>query len=156
MNRRFTVAARERGDLHRTIPAGLPLKDVLCFEEPRVVQNDWTVRWRHRYFQINRQHETLQLAKRTIMVRERLDGRVALLYRGRRLQFRECAVRPVPKQVVAPSKPRAPWIPPADHPWRKAVLSGSRRAAAYREGGPSGYASGAALPINNKGTFLSS
>lgn len=156
LNRRFTVASRDRGDLHRAIPAGLPLKDVLCFEEPRVVQNDWTVRWRHRYFQITRQHETLHLAKQTIIVRERLDGSVALLYRGQRLQFRECAVRPAPKPVVAPCKPRTPWTPPADHPWRKAALSGSRRAAAYREGGPSGYASGASLPINNKGTFLSS
>lgn len=156
LNRRFTVTARDRGDLHRPIPAGLQLKDVLCFEEPRVVQNDWTVRWRHRYFQIDQQHETLHLAKRTIIVRERLDGSVALLYRGQGLRFRECAVRPVSKQVVAPCKPRTPWIPPVDHPWRKALLSGSRRAAAYREGGPSGYASGASLPINNKGTFLSS
>lgn len=156
LNRRFTVASRDRGDLHRPIPAGLQLKDVLCFEEPRVVQNDWTVRWRHRYFQIDRQHETLHLAKRTIIVRERLDGSIALLYRGQRLLFREWAVRPVPKPVAAPCKPRVPWTPPADHPWRKALLNGSRRAAAYREDGPSGYASGALLPINNKGTLLSS
>lgn len=156
LNRRFTVASRDRGDLHRAIPAGVQLKDVLCFEEPRVVQNDWTVRWRHRYFQIGRQHEALHLAKRTIIVRERLDGSIALLYRGQRLQFRECAVRPVPKPVVAPGKPRAPWTPPADHPWRKGgPFSGGRRAAAYREGGPCGYASGASLPIN-KGTLLSS
>lgn len=46
LNQRFTVRAREPGDLHRPIPTGLALKEVLCFEEPRVVQNDWIVRWR--------------------------------------------------------------------------------------------------------------
>ena len=155
LNRRFTFTARERDDLHRPIPAGVQLKEVLCFEEPRVVQNDWTVRWRHRYFQIHRQHETLHLAKRTIIVRERLDGTVALLYRGQRLHFREWTVCPVPKPVIPPCKPRAPWTPPPDHPWRQPLFKTSRRVAAYREGGPSGYASGASLPIN-KGTLLSS
>lgn len=155
LNRRFTVVARERGDLHRPIPAGLQLKEVLCFEEPRVVQNDWTIRWRNRYFQIARQHEALHLARCTVTVRERLEGSVALLYRGQRLRFRELAQRPVEERICAPGKPRTPWTPPVDHPWRTPILAAGRRAVARREGGPSGYASGASLPIN-KGTFLSS
>ena len=154
LNQRFTVTARERGDLHRPIPAGLQLKDVLCFEEPRVVQNDWTVRWRNRYFQIARQHEALYLARRTVTVRERLDGSLVLLYRAQRLQFRELAERPTPRPPVAMAPPRIPWTPPADHPWRQPFKT-PRRVAVYREGGPSGYASRASLPIN-KGTFLSS
>jgi transposase-like protein len=155
LNRRFIVTARERGDLHRPIPAGLPLKEVLCFEEPRVVQNDWTIRWRNRTFQIARQHEALHLAKRTITVRERLDGSLALLYRGQGLRFVELDQRPAPSLPAAPPKPRVPWIPPPDHPWRGPFKT-PRRVAAYRERGPSGYASGASLPTNNQGTFLSS
>ncbi len=50
LNRRFTCLARTRGDLHRRIPAGLYLKDILGFEESRQVQNDWTVRGRNRPF----------------------------------------------------------------------------------------------------------
>ena len=153
LNRRFSVQARGRGDLHRPIPMGLPLRDVLCFEEPRVVQNDWTVRWRNRYFQIARQHEVLHLAQRSITVRERLDGSLALIYRGQWLQFRELAERPKPPPV--PARPRVPWTPPADHPWRTSFLAGGRQAAACREEGPSGYASGALLPTK-KGTFVSS
>ncbi len=155
LNRRFTVTARERGDLHRQIPAGLQLKEVLCFEEPRVVQNDWTIRWRNRYFQIARQHEALHLARRTVTVRERLDGSLALLYRGQGLRFVELDQRPEDRRIPAPPKPRVPWTPPADHPWRLPFKL-SRRVAAYREGGSSGYASGASLPINNEGTLLSS
>jgi transposase len=156
LNRRWTLPAREGADLHRAIPSGLQLREVLCFEEPRQVQNDWTVRWCNRFFQIARQHEVLHLAGRMITVRERLDGSLALLHRGVRLQFRELAERPVPERKSRPSAPalqhRAPC---ADHPWRKALLLGARRAAARREGAPSGYASGASLPTK-KGTFLSS
>lgn len=156
LNQRFTVRAREPGDLHRPIPTGLALKEVLCFEEPRVVQNDWIVRWRNRYFQIGRQHEVLHLARRTVTVRERLDGSIALLYRGQRLQFREWAERPAARPALAPPiKPRGDPTPSADHPWRKRLLPGGRRAAARQAGGPSGSASGASRLIN-KGTFLSS
>ena len=156
LNRRFTCKARERGDLHRSIPAGLQLKEILCFEEPRVVQNDWTVRWRNRYFQIARQHEALHLAGRSIIIRERLDGTLALIYRGQRLQFRELPRRPLQAPRVVPPRPRGSCVPTPDHPWRKPLLVGGRLAAARRrEGGPSGYASGASLPTK-KGTFLSS
>ena len=154
LNRRFTVTARERGDLHRPIPRGLALKDVLCFEEPRVVQNDWTIRWRNRFFQIDRQHEALHLARRTITVRERLDGTIALLYCGLCLKFRELKARPAPALRPSTSAPHVPWKPSADHPWNR-PWSPRQRAAARREGGPCGYASGASL-TRNKGTVLSS
>jgi len=156
LNHRFTCKARDRGDLHRPIPAGLQLKEILCFEEPRVVQNDWTVRWRNRYFQIARQHEALHLAGRSIIVRERLDGSLALIYRAQRLRFIELLHRPTPMVRPVTPRPRSCSVPAADHPWRKALLIGGRIAAARRrEGGPSGYASGASLPTK-KGTFLSS
>jgi len=153
LNQRFTVTPRERGDLHRPIPAGVALKEVLCFEEPRVVQNDWTVRWRNRYFQIGRPHEALHLAGRPIIVRERLDGSIALLHGGHRLEFRELAVPPVRLKTFVVGKPRSLNTPRTDHPWRKPLLAGGRRAMAHREGGPSGYASGASLPVSKGGHF---
>ena len=89
MNLRFTVRARESADLRRPIPEGMDLREVLCFEEPRVVQNDWTVRWRNRYFQIGRKHESLHMARRSVSVLEQLDGSVILEYRGQKLNYRE-------------------------------------------------------------------
>ena len=155
LNRRFTVCAREAGDLHRPLPPGQSLREILCFEEPRVVQNDWTVRWCNRFFQITARHAGLGLAGRSIIVRERLDASVALVYRGQLLQFRELAQRPATPSPPPRAKVRTSRTPAADHPWRRALLSGTRRTAARREGGPSGYASGASLPIN-QGTLLSS
>ena len=119
LNRRFRVKARQPIDLHRPLPSGLRLDEVLSLEEPRVVQNDWTVRWRNRRFQISARHERLNLAGRTLVVRERLNGSVALMYRGDRLQYRELFntvhTRPTPH---IPKAPKA-WKPPNDHPWRR-------------------------------------
>lgn len=122
LNRRFTVTAREAADLHRPIPAGVALKDVLCWEEPRVVQQDWTVRWRNRFFQIDAQHERLNLAGRTIHMRERLDGSVALVYAGQRLRHRTLAARPTRPPASAPKPPPRPTPPAADHPWRRPAV----------------------------------
>lgn len=150
MNRRFRVTPRQAGDLHRPIPAGLALKEVLCFEEQRVVQNDWTVRWRNRCFQIARGHEALHLARRPIVVRERLDDTIVLLHHGVRLHFRELAAPPAPRKAVVIGKPRAINTPQADHPWRKHFTFG-RRSRAQREGSPCGSASGASLPLSPRG-----
>jgi transposase-like protein len=120
LNRRFMVRARACEDLHRPIPAGLALKEVLCWEEPRVVQRDWTLRWRNRFFQIAARHQCLNLAGRSVVVRERLDGTMALVYRGAFLKFHELAARPVkPPVCTSRSTPRRRYVPPPDHPWRR-------------------------------------
>lgn len=51
LNERFTVRPAAAVDLHRKLPPGLRLEEVLCWEEPRVVARDWTVSWRGRYLQ---------------------------------------------------------------------------------------------------------
>lgn len=163
LNRRFIVAARERGDLHRPIPAGIRLKEVLCFEEPRVVQNDWTLRWRNRYFQIARQHEALHLAQRTVIVRERLDGSLALLYRGQMLRFKELQGRPIRPAIRNRAIPPRPHVPSADHPWRRYAAAGlSVRPPSsdvpwgpFSEGGDGrGHAAALVTCRKKKGTFL--
>jgi transposase-like protein len=154
LNRRFTVAARERGDLHRPIPAGLALKEVLCLEEPRVVQNDWTVRWRNRWFQVEARHEGLGLAGKEIVVRERLDRSMALLWRGAFLHFRELPGRPARVPAARKDLPRKAWKPAPDHPWKNSV----RNQMARKEARMGRLASATPSPAcpSEKGTFLSS
>jgi len=122
MNRRFQVKAQQPADLHRPLPRGIRLHDVLSLEEPRVVQNDWTVRWSNRRFQISARHERCHLAGRKIIVRERLDGNVQLVYRGVALTCSEVhnATPPKPKPRVykTPRKTK----PASDHPWRSMFL----------------------------------
>lgn len=125
LNERFTVAAREQADVHRSLGRGVKLKHVLSFQEERVVQNDWTVSWCNRHFQLSAEHQKLSLAKKRIMVSELLDGTIRLTYRGRELKRDELTERPSRKRTQTAAKKESRKTPPkpaADHAWRRPFL----------------------------------
>jgi transposase len=121
LNQQFHVTARSLANLHRPLPRGLKLDHVLCHQEERVVQNDWTVSWCNRVFQLSAVHQTLSLARKKIMVSELLDGSLRLTFGTHILSWTEVSTRPFkPKSTPpqpAPIKP--PHKPAANHPWRR-------------------------------------
>ena len=123
LNEQFHVEARSSTDLHRSVPRGLKLEYVLSYQEPRVVQNDWTVSWCNRIFQVHESHQKLTLARKKILVSELLDGQIRLTHRGRELAWSELPTRPSPakpkpSQTGVPAKQK----PAANHPWRRPFL----------------------------------
>ena len=96
INERFAHSAASRVDYHRPVPKGLKLEDVFVFEEQRTVQNDWTVVWDSRFFQITGPRAQMPQRREKILVR-RQAGRVSrvLLRRGRALEFHEIQQRPL-------------------------------------------------------------
>jgi len=130
LNARFTVVAKRRCDLHRRLRGGVDLDKVLVFQEERVVQNDGTVRWRNRWFQLTAENGRASLAGKRLLVREQLDGTIGFVYRGRELTGRELPERPERRQARAASggqgregasaKGRKPA---SDHPWRRFRLT---------------------------------
>ena len=120
LNARFHVEARSPANVHRCVARGLKLEHVLCYQEERVVQNDWTVSWCNRVLQLAEQHQKLALARKKILVSELLDGTLRLTYRGRELQWRKLPERPErsrPRGIPGvTSKPHSK--PAIDHPWR--------------------------------------
>ena len=120
LNRRFCVEAAQPADVHRGVPR--QLNEVLSWEEQRVVQQDWTVSWQGRYFQIAQCHERLCLAKKKLTVRELRDGTLQLVRGGQKLQWSQLAHRPV--RAARPRAPHQPRVsvavpPSCDHPWRR-------------------------------------
>lgn len=130
LNERFTVVAKRPADLHRRVPPRLALEQVLAFEEERVVQNDGTVRWRNRWFQLTPAPGRLALAGQRVLVREQLDGTLSMVHGGRELEWQELPGRPEPTPKPAGAKERGgrsegehrhrPRKPAAEHPWRRA------------------------------------
>jgi hypothetical protein len=118
LNRRFWVKPAQEADVHRGLPRDLA--EVLSWEQERVVQRDWTVAWNRRWFQIERGHEGLCLAGKTVIVRELRDGSVQLVKGTQKLGWRELPRRP---QGVSQSRPHKVWVEPtkpqASHPWRQ-------------------------------------
>ena len=128
-NRRFVKKAAKPGDLHRRVPRGLDLGRVLSIRETRVVQNDWTLRFENRWFQLAQTHQKLALAGREVTVSQWLDGRLELLYGGRELSYREVPAPPQRRQEAGELAIRTSQgqRPAADHPWRRRLLGGRRR-----------------------------
>jgi len=126
LNRKFAIKAKEEVDVHRSLPAGTKLDEVLCFEEKRTVSNDWCVMWRNRIFQLDRRHEAMGLAGREVLVREKLDGKMQLVSQGHKLHWKELAQRPRKGRPKAPVKNNQKWNPGVDHPWNR---DSARRAA---------------------------
>jgi len=119
-NEKFNVIPKKEEDLHRPVPRNTILDEILCFEESRQVQNDWTVRWKNRFFQLTKRNEALRLVKQKITVREKLDGMIQLVYKGHNLAYTELSKRPekVTVKMKQLARNRKPWKPPPNHPWR--------------------------------------
>jgi hypothetical protein len=107
LNRQFNVPPKHATDVHRRVPRGVKLHQVLAFQESRVVQNDWTLSWRHRRFQLTEANQELALVRRRVLVCEQLDGTICLLYRGRELAWSEIAERP--SRMSSALAPRPVW-----------------------------------------------
>ncbi len=131
-NRQFAREAASPVDVHRGVPRNL--KEVLSWEEDRVVQGDWTVACERKRYQLDRQHEALSLVRRKVIVRTLRNGSVQLVYRGQRLKWRSLPagaarkqprVKPVGKAIAK----RAPVkrAPAAGHPWRRDGVGAGRK-----------------------------
>jgi transposase len=130
-NTRFAVIPVSRADAHRRVGRALNLDLILCARHERVVANDYTVSWRSRVFQIGRP-ALPGMRGGKVSVAEKQDGTIEILFRGRKVLWKELDSRtykstkrhPAPRgrmvRSAHPPSPKSskPWIPPPDHPWR--------------------------------------
>jgi len=121
-NRKFTVIAKEKADLHMSIPKGLDLDTIFCKKKKAFLRNDFTVAYNKKLYQIME-----RVSGKNIEVQERLNGRVFMVYKGRNLKHKEITERPVRKTPTKPYvfKIKKVWRPPMNHPY-KASLFGRR------------------------------
>jgi len=121
LNNRYAVKATRDRDLHRPVEAGVALGEVLCVADERVVGNDWCVRWRGRWLQIDARHAALDLAGRKVVVKQRGDGVLLVLRGGQRLTFTELRARPARAKAKKAVVNNRRYKPAATHPWNRGV-----------------------------------
>jgi transposase len=123
LQERYTVKPRDPANGHRLRPSATTLALVLSWQETRSVAKDWTVCWRTRRLQIDARHAALGLPGRRVIVVEKRDETLAILYDGRLLSFHAAPTPAKPiTQVSIPipqDRPRTVHIPAATHPWRR-------------------------------------
>jgi len=140
LNAKFARAPLNDTDFHQPVPKGLDLADVFCLEEPRAVQNDWTIRYENRHFQIIEANKPMPRPKEKVIVRIRMDKTMTLIYREKALAFRAIPAlelaQPTAEQPRAddyePERPRKRSKPAQDHPWRKAAKRAAAKKANFR------------------------
>jgi hypothetical protein len=102
-NRRFSKPAREAGDAHRPLGPGHDLGAILSLQEERVVANDYTIRFRNRFYQLLPPAHAGERGGR-VVIELRPDGSMAIRFRGKYLKYQEIAASTYP----GGSAPRPP------------------------------------------------
>jgi len=140
-NRRFTVKAASGQDAHRALGPGHDLAAILSWQYPRVVLNDYTVRYANRWFQLHKP-ALPGLRGGRVIVEERRDGTIKIRFKDKYLPCHEItkearpqvlaaawaegvAATPVglrpPSVAATPSAHGTAYRPSADHPWRQGM-----------------------------------
>jgi len=113
-NKRFSIEAAEKEDLHRPLAEGFDLDGVLCIKTKRALRNDFTVAHNKKLYQILEPANT-----KYVIVEERINGSMHISHNNKALGFKEIYSRPLKEKPKKPFKIRKKYIPPKDHPWRK-------------------------------------
>src|SRR5581483_725582 len=90
-NQRFNKAARDKTDAHRRLGRGHNLESILSLQETRVVSNDYTIRFRNRFYQL---HKPVYAGERggRVVIELRLDGSMAIRFGTHYLGYEEIVV----------------------------------------------------------------
>jgi hypothetical protein len=116
-NRRFSVQPKQRADLHRPVPTGIDLESIFSVREKRVVRKDFTIAYHCGLYQIEEPPPGVSM--KSVVVEQRLDGRMYFISNGRQLKYKKIPTRPPrAKEQKSPGRKKR-YIPPPDHPWRK-------------------------------------
>lgn len=111
-NRRFSRKPLKEGNMHRPVPEGLDLNVILCRKTEHPLRNDFTVIHDKKLYQVLDK----KLGKK-VTVEERVNGKLYIIYKGRKLKYKAITTRP----KKAKPKPKSKKItrPSPEHPWRK-------------------------------------
>lgn len=102
---------------HRDISKHINLDSILSIKTERTIRNDNTIAHNKNLYQIME-----RINVKRVMVEERIDGSMAITYLNRILKYKEISLESLRKkkeEKIPLVKPRKPYIPPKDHPWRR-------------------------------------
>jgi len=122
-NAKFSVIPKKPKNLHTPLTAteSARINNIFSIQSYRNVNNDFTIRFKSKWLQLQERQTTLVLRKDQVTVEEHLDGSIHLNLRGKYLEYVELPQRPekVKMHVTGLTKERQIWKPPMSHPWKK-------------------------------------
>jgi len=127
LNKQFARKPLSDVDFHQVLPTGTNLAEVFAWEEQRTVQDDGTIRWENRWFQLLK--GDFQPGKKKVTVQTRLDGAIHIQYRGNSLKYKEIAKpdRNRSTKAFQSSTHKVAQPKAKNHPWRGTFLNSAKR-----------------------------
>lgn len=126
-NAKFSVIPTKRGNLHRKLTEieKEELDQIFSHQEVRYVNNDFTIRYQGKWFQLAEKQPVLVRKREKVLVEERISGEIFISLREKYLNYTLLPERPkriIDVKVPALARAKSHWKPPADHPWRKQFI----------------------------------
>lgn len=131
-NARFEVPATKSANVRQALADDCDLGRVLSIQEERVVQNDWTVRWKNGFLQLEESRDTPVRPKTRVTVCETVEGKLRLFLGDVELAWSPVRTRPQSRRKKPTRRPgdtirsHQGQRPSAGHPWRKRLLGEGR------------------------------
>jgi len=131
-NQKFAVLAQKKGDLHKplTIFERKNLERIFSRQDIRVVNNDFTIKFKNQWFQLSETQPCLVLRKDKVLIEERINGRIFISLRNKYLNYILLPERPekvYKLKIAGLARTPSTWKPPADHPWRRFTFGSRQR-----------------------------
>ena len=143
-NKKFSKLPLNMANLHREIPKGINLDNILSIKTKRVLKNDWTISYDNQLYlsaiaQAGQIEETpfntripvcvrSRTGRKSVVVEERIYNTIHLIYNDIELRYKKIEKRPLkPKEEKEQLKIRKVNILPLDHPWRKFKINPYKR-----------------------------
>lgn len=122
-NQRFSHPPAKEGDVHRPIsPTDKKhLTRIFSLQSHRKVNNDFTIQFKNKWYQLTEIQPTTVRARDTVLVEEWLDGTIHFSVQEKYLTYTILPGRPkkATKQPTILTSHKLNWKPSKDHPWKK-------------------------------------
>jgi len=134
-NGKFAVAPASPVNAHKALLKTQNLAGILCIKTVRTLACDYTLRYKNRFLQITENQKVRIRPGNKVLVEERLDTSLHLIFKEKYLRFKAIDKRPyrgyyaANKSVLrAMEKPSVgSCVPGKDHPWRRFSLKKQSR-----------------------------
>ena len=132
-NAQFRVVAKRKANLHKNLSKEQKnsLDQIMSIQSERVVNNDYTVKFKTKYYQLQEIQPTTVYKKDRARVEEHLNGELKISIRNKYLNYFILPKRPKKeievKLVVLTKTKQSGWKPPLNHLWRMQFLYNKRQ-----------------------------
>jgi len=127
-NQRFRKEPKSKANLHRPLTEMDSLDAILSVQSERLINNDFTLRFKCKWYQLDKTQPTLVTPKMKVIIEERLDQTIQIRLKNKYLAFHEI---PKPTKETAPitfaltsngwnrDLPQMARTPKPNHPWKR-------------------------------------